>query len=216
MEIGFLKKGHDFIYRFILLFLVLIVIFSAGCTNNSTNNQSSPQSNYATPTYIPISTPTYIPTSIVTPTPETQRDRNIETIKNIVEEYHQTHTYNLPDMYACTQMSQDVWDMVETQGITAIIKVGNVNQNVNTIHEADHAWVLAEVSPNEWIAMETTAGYLVCSDPSICAINNPRYYTGWNFNTPKDLQDYMNNPSGCSAGYVLGNDNLCHPDLWCQ
>jgi hypothetical protein len=96
-------------------------------------------------------------------------------------------------MYACAQMSQDVWDMVETKGISAIINVGNVTQNINTIQEADHTWVLAEVSPGEYIALETTGGYLVCSDPSICAVNNPRYYIGWNFKTPKELQDYLNN-----------------------
>jgi len=31
-------------------------------------------------------------------------------------------------MYACAQMSQDVWDQVETAGITAVIKVGELSQ----------------------------------------------------------------------------------------
>jgi hypothetical protein len=186
---------------FSILFLFVIVIFTAGCTSNVTNNQYPAQSDNATPAY----TQAYG----VTTTPEWLRDQNIETAKTIVEEYHKTHTYSLPDMFVCAQMSQDVWDMVETRGINATIEVGSVDQNISSIQEADHAWVLAEVSPGEWIAVETTAGYLVCADPGICAVDNPRYYTGWSFNTPKALQDYLNNPP-CSAGYVLGSDNLCH------
>jgi hypothetical protein len=164
-------------------------------TSTDNNLLLAPQDSgdIATPTSALPYTSTVVPTEVLEVSPNSLSDRNIETIKNIVEAYHQTHTYNLSDMYACAQMSQDVWDMVETKGISAIINVGNVTQNINTIQEADHTWVLAEVSPGEYIALETTGGYLVCSDPSICAVNNPRYYIGWNFKTPKELQDYLNN-----------------------
>lgn len=224
MRIEFPKNEY---YRFILLVLVLIVIFTAGCTNNLTYNQNLPSSTTAIPTtppeiYVattpnpnyasPTSTPTDVPVYVLPiPAAGNMKDQNIQIIKKIVEEYHKTHTYNLPDMYACAQMSQDVWDMVETQNINAIIKVGRIDQDISKESDANHAWVLAETSPGEYIAMETTGGYLVCTDPSICAVNNPRYYFGWTYNTPKELQDYLKNPSGCSAGYVPGNDNLCHP-----
>jgi hypothetical protein len=193
-----------------------MVIFTSGCTNNGVNNQILPQSNSVNITSTPTGTPTYIPTMniptfVVTSTPESQRDQNIATIKNIIEVYHQTHTYNLPDMYACAQMSQDVWDQVETRNINAIIEIGSIDQNISSEQQSDHAWVLAEVSPGEYIAMETTGGYLACSDSRICPVNNPLYFKGWSFNTPKELQDYMNNPSGCSAGSLPGSDNLCHP-----
>jgi hypothetical protein len=212
MEIESPKKNNSLIYRFILSLIILIVIFTAGCTNNSTNNQQSPQSKFVISTETPTNNPTNNPTYVVTTASETLKERNIKTVKGIVEEYHKTHTYTLTGMYVCAQMAQDVWDMVETQKINAIIKVGNVTQNINKIQESTHAWVLAEVAPGEWIAMETTGGYLVCDDPSICVVNNPRYYTGWTFNTPKELQDYLNNPSGwgCPAGDVIGSDNLCH------
>jgi hypothetical protein len=194
------KKESDFIYRCSVLFLslILIVIFTAGCTSNPIASQYLPASNHTSPTSTPANHA------------ESLKEQNIQTIKTIIEEYHQTHTYTLNDMYACAQMSQDVWDMVETKGINATIEVGDVDQNITTIRQANHAWVRAEVSPGEWIAMETTGGYLVCNNSRICAVSNPRYYTGWTFATPKDLQAYLNNPSGCSAGYILGTDNLCH------
>jgi len=205
---------------FFIVFFILILIFTAGCTNastnhstnNVTNNQLSPPSNSDVKSPAPIYTPTYTPTYTVTVIPETLKDRNIKTIKNIVEVYHSTHTYTVPDMYACAQMSQDVWDQVETAGIPAVIIVGRVDQDISSIQQSNHAWVTAEVSPGSGIAMETTGGYLVCPDPTICAVNNPRYYTGWHFNTPLELQNYINNPLGygCPAGYKIGNDNLCH------
>ena len=213
MRINYLTKNNSFIYCFILSLIVLIVIFTSGCTTSSTkfvNTPQSPESKLVISTETPT-VPTTASTYVVMTYAETQRDKNIKTIKNIVEEYHRTHTYSLADMYVCAQMAQDVWNMVETQKINAIIKVGTVDQDINTIQEANHAWVLAEVSPGEWLAMETTAGYLVCVDSSICAVNNPRYYKGWNFNNPKELQDYIDKiKHPCSAGYVLGTDNLCH------
>jgi len=193
------RKDPDRIFPVVTAVLGLIIIFTAGCTTSSILKQYSPEPTTASPTPTP------------TNPAGTMKDQNIATIKNIIEQYHQTHTYNLTDMYACAQMAQDVWDMVETKGINASIEIGNISQDITRIQQSDHAWVLAEVSPGEWIAMETTGGYLVCNDTRICAVNNTRYYTGWTFNTPRELQTYMMNPSGCDAGYVLGTDDVCHP-----
>jgi hypothetical protein len=212
MGIELPKKNNSLIYCFILSFIVVIVIFLVGCTTNFVNTPQSPQSKFVISTEIPTFTPTFAPTYVVIPTTESQRDKNIKTVKNIVEEYHRTHSYSLSDMFVCAQMAQDVWNMVETQKINAIIEVGNVDKDAKTIQEANHVWVLAEISPGHWLAMETTAGYVVCDDPSICAVNNPRYYYGWNFNNPKELQDYVDKiKHPCSDGYILGTDNLCYP-----
>ena len=48
----------------------------------------------------------------------------METVKGIVEEYNKTHFYNGTEMFGCAQMSEDVWDMVGTQGINAKIVTG--------------------------------------------------------------------------------------------
>jgi len=144
--------------------------------------------------------------------PQSQNDKNIMIIKGIVETYYKSHTYSKTDMYACAQMSQDVWDMVKTKGITAVIYIGNVDNDISTITDSNHAWVMAEVSPDRWIAMETTGGFLVCADNEVCSVNNDRYYHGYKFSNPKELQAYMDileHP--CEDGYILGDDALCHP-----
>jgi hypothetical protein len=55
------------------------------------------------------------------------------TIKKIVENYYETHTYSLPDLYVCGDMSCDVWDILKTEGITAKIQVGNVDKDISDI-----------------------------------------------------------------------------------
>ncbi len=136
----------------------------------------------------------------------------IATLEKIVREYHQTHTYMGDSIYVCGDMASDVWNMVETQNINAMIVIGNVERDITKIEDADHAWVIAEVDPNSWIALETTGGYLVCDDPKICPVSNPRYFTGWKFANPKLLNDaieLLKHP--CPTGYVFGEDQKCHP-----
>ena len=143
---------------------------------------------------------------------ESPRDHTINTLKKIVEEYHKSHTYIGTDVYVCGDMARDVWNMVKTQEINAKIVVGNIDKDTTSISEATHVWVLAEVSPDEWVAMETTGGYLVCDDPDICLVSNSRYYRGFQFSDPKELDDSLEElRHPCPDGYVLGSDQLCHP-----
>lgn len=142
---------------------------------------------------------------------ESSKIQNIHTVKKIVEDYHATHTYSKPDMFVCGDMASDVWNMVITKGINAKIQVGNVDKDVSKIQDATHAWVLAEVSPNEWIALECTAGYLVCPFSDTCPVNNPLYYSGWSFASPKDFKDYLEKSRHpCPDGSILGDDDKCH------
>ncbi len=137
--------------------------------------------------------------------------RNIALVKEIIEKYHATHTYSLNDLYVCGDMSSDVWDMLKTQGINAKIEIGNVDQDISDIKDSNHAWVLAEVAPGSWVALETTGGYLVCSNENYCPVNNPRYYSGWSFDSPKEFKDALDKlKHPCGEGYVLGDDHLCH------
>lgn len=145
---------------------------------------------------------------------ERQKKHNIEVIKKIVEDYHKTHTYSLPDLFVCFDMAIDVWNMVKTKGINATLIVGNVKKDITDIKQANHVWVVAEVSPDTWIALETTGGFLVCPDLTVCSRYNPRYFIGSHFNNPRDLkraQDALKYPSTqCPPGYILGRDNQCH------
>jgi hypothetical protein len=110
---------------------------------------------------------------------------NIQIVKGIVEEYHQTHTYSQPDFFVCSDMAIDVWNMVKSKGINAQIEVGNIdNPNVN-FTEYNHAWVLAEVEPLTWLALETTGGYVVYNN------TNYLYYRGFSFSTPAQFKSYL-------------------------
>ncbi|MFA5054910.1 MAG: zinc ribbon domain-containing protein [Dehalococcoidia bacterium] len=111
-----------------------------------------------------------------------QTPENVQICENIAKDYYNTHQYIANDVFDCDNMAQDVWDMIVAQGINAQIAVGNVNKDISSIGDANHAWVLAEVEPNQWLAIECTGGYVV--------YDNALYYQGWFFDNPKDLRDF--------------------------
>ena len=108
-----------------------------------------------------------------------------DTAANIVRHYHETHIYSSYDFFVCSDMALDVWDMVKAQGINAVIQIGNVETAAKDITEANHAWVLAEVSLGSYLALETTGGYAVWSK------DNPLYYKGWSFDNPKEYKRFV-------------------------
>jgi hypothetical protein len=105
-----------------------------------------------------------------------------ETAAKIVKNYHETHVYSLTDLFICSDMSAEVWNMLKAQGINAIIVVGNKDAAITDILESNHAWVIADVGGK--LALETTAGI------TVTAAENPLYYRGWYFNSPTDLKSY--------------------------
>lgn len=110
---------------------------------------------------------------------------NVEIVEDTVRQYHETHTYSEYDFFVCSDMAIDVWNMIKTKGIDAQIAIGNVNKRIESIAEADHAWVLAETSPSEHLALETTGGYIVWKD------DNHLYYEGWFFDSPREFKRYQ-------------------------
>jgi hypothetical protein len=160
--------------------------------------------------YQPQTIPT-VPATPVTVSPESKKDQNLRAVKKIVEDYHKTHTYSKADMFVCADMAIDVWNIVETQGIHAIIKAGAVDKDITDIRDVNHAWVMAEVAPGEWVALETTGGYLACPVRTVCYSNNSRYYSGWDYESPKEFKEYLDRiKHPCTNGYILGNDQKCH------
>ena len=103
-----------------------------------------------------------------------------ETAAKIVRNYHETHVYSTYDLFVCSDMASEVWNMLKAQGISAIIAVGNKDTAIADIIQSNHAWVLAEVAPGEYLALETTGGYVVPRS------QNTLYYRGWSFNSPAD------------------------------
>lgn len=107
------------------------------------------------------------------------------TAENIVKRYCETHIYSKYDFFVCSDMALDVWNMLKAQGIDALIQIGNTETGAKDITEADHAWVLAETSPGHYLALETTAGYLVWRE------DNPLYYKGWSFDNPREYKRFV-------------------------
>jgi outer membrane murein-binding lipoprotein Lpp len=107
-----------------------------------------------------------------------------ETAEKIVSYYHETHVYSAYDLFVCSDMAAEVWNMLKAAGIDSVIAVGNVDTAVSDILQSNHAWVLAEVQPGKYLALETTGGY------SVTASQNILYYRGWSFDSPADLKGY--------------------------
>ena len=213
----------------ILSFLLLLSMASGCIVINNAPQVTPAPTPIPTPSEAPVTEQTQIPTTSVTSplkqvTPEqSQYEKNVEIVTEISQDYHSKHTYlgtltgQSSSIYVCVDMAKDVWNMIETRGIHAIINVGNVDKDISSISEANHAWVMAEVGPDNWLAVETTGGYVVHKS------ENPRYYTAIKFDTPADLNKFScgmaycfsgtcNNGecSRCNSGYVMGDDNLCH------
>lgn len=112
-------------------------------------------------------------------------ESNVDKCERIAKEYYETHTYIDNDVYDCDIMAGDVWNLLKTEGINSKIAVGNVDYDIDSINDANHAWIMAETSPNRWIAIECTGGHIVYHD------DNPLYYKSWTFNNPKNLREYI-------------------------
>jgi hypothetical protein len=57
--------------------------------------------------------------------------------------------------------------------------------NSSAIESFNHAWVLAEVYPGSWLAIECTAGYTVYMD------ENENYYQGLTFSNPRNYRSFL-------------------------
>ncbi|MFC2070240.1 hypothetical protein ACFLTB_03590 [Chloroflexota bacterium] len=107
-----------------------------------------------------------------------------ETAKNIIEQYHETHTYSRTDLFVCADMAMGVWNMLQAQGIDAVIQIGDIQKAVVNMQDSGHAWVLAEVAPGQNLALETTNGQVVTRS------ENPLYYAGWSFDNPAEYKRF--------------------------
>jgi hypothetical protein len=104
-----------------------------------------------------------------------------EIAEKIVANYRATHLYE-QDIYDCNNMASDVWNMLKAQGIDAVIVVGNIDIQITSILNSEHAWVLVEVAPDEYLALDPTIGYAISHAPGSL------YYQGWSFINPALLK----------------------------
>jgi len=107
-----------------------------------------------------------------------------ETAEKIVRNYHETHVYSTWDLFICSDMSSEIWNILKAAGINSVVAVGDIDTAVSDIVLSDHAWVLAEVAPGQYLALETTGGFVVPKT------KNPLYYRGWYFDSPANLKKH--------------------------
>jgi len=123
--------------------------------------------------------------------PMSREATNIAVLGEIVADYKSKNTYigkqtgAETDIYVCVDMAMAVWNQVKTRGIEALILIGNVTQDMHSIFDANHAWVLAEVRPGLYLALETTGGFVEYES------QHPEYYFGHAFANPKELKEFV-------------------------
>jgi hypothetical protein len=127
-----------------------------------------------------------------------------ETAERINEYYHETHVYEEYDLFVCSDMAAEVWNMLKAQGINALMAIGSPDSPpLADISQCGHAWVLAEIAPGEYLALETTGGV------SVSRQSNGGYYRGWTFQAPADIKLYHKLVQEYNVRVVLRND-LAH------
>lgn len=112
-------------------------------------------------------------------------------VEKIAMDFHKSHTYTLEGDFVCLDMAIAVWNQVMTNGIPAKIMVGNVQEDITWSYKAlvlrcNHAWVLARISPNEEVAIETTEGSVFKKDMR----NASLYFKGIEFDSPVQVKEF--------------------------
>ncbi len=132
-------------------------------------------------------------------------NRNLNLVEEINKNYYNAHTFSSTDFFVCADMVVDVWNLIKTNGINAKICAGNVEKDssinsildiqseINYLNQVNHAWVMAEISPFEFIAVETTLGILVFKEESEEeVIKNELYYKeDLCFNSPSEFKRFI-------------------------
>lgn len=133
------------------------------------------------------SAPVKTPVSKAPPIPE-----KLQTVMRIASEFHKNHTYTMEGEFVCVDMAISVWNQLMTNGIEAKIMGGNVKEDITDwdyrqlVTKSDHAWVVAQISPTEKVAIETTAGTVIKPDMK----NAAPYFRGIVFDNPAQIKKF--------------------------
>jgi len=168
-----MKSKHVFLISINVLLIIIIILAILGfdiLEFNETGFRDS-ENIQSTPTPTPILT---------------ESQKKIIIIEEILDKYSQDHIYIGDDVFDCDNMAQDVWNILKAKGINSKLVLGNVDHFAAlTLDDCDHVWLLAEFSPDEWIAIETTGGYVVYQE------DNEKYYKGFTFANPKNYREFI-------------------------
>lgn len=109
---------------------------------------------------------------------------NMTILDNILKNYSGIQLAG-ENFLSSSQSTVDVFNELKAKGINAQIMVGNIEKNAVNFTELNHTWVLAEVAPSRFLALETAGGRIVYES------ENPLYYTGFSFNNSLDFENYV-------------------------
>jgi hypothetical protein len=152
------------------------------------------------PSPAPVSTPSdtpapqeTIPASQETQAPQvSQKPDKMQIVERIAAMYHATHSYTMEGGFVCLDMAIDVWNQLKTNGVEAKIMGGNIRENITAWNyrqlamEGNHAWVVATISPNEKVAIETTMGKVIKQGTTDVA----PYFKGIAFDDPAQVKRF--------------------------
>ena len=163
----------------VVIILIIISVLFLGCVeSNETEFSNRDEFNDYTSNQI------YESENIQSTLSESQK--KIIIIEEILDEYSQNHIYVSDDVFDCDNMAQDVWNIFKAKGINSKLVLGNVDHfGPLTLDDVNHVWLIAEISPEEWLAIETTGGFVVYLE------DNDRYYQGYFFSNPKNYRDFL-------------------------
>lgn len=176
------KSGsRTLVYVFLAVLIALVSVYYFNVTS-----KSKPVS---------VQHPGQAPASLAgkTASPAAQAgSEKLQLIKRIAEDYHKSHTYTLEAEFVCVDMAIGVWNELVTNGIDAKIMGGNVQEDISSwdyrqlITKSNHAWVVAQISPTEKAAVETTAGKVFTSDMKLAFA----YFRGIVFDNPAQVKKF--------------------------
>lgn len=161
-------------------------------------NMISPPPN---PSPAPVSTPseTPAPQEIIPALQETpaapqapKKPDKMQIVERIAAIYHTSHSYTMEEGFVCLDMAIDVWNQLKTNGIEAKIMGGTIHENITAWNyrqlamEGNHAWVIATVSPNEKVAIETTSGKIIKQGTT----DATPYFKGIAFDDPAQVKRF--------------------------
>lgn len=100
--------------------------------------------------------------------------------------YFQTHTY-VPGKTDYIGMVIDIWNILQTEGITSIIVLGNHAILYESFLEYDHAWLLIYTSQGDSYAFEYTTGQIYTWEQAQDDSQLLQYWEGYMYAKPSDL-----------------------------
>lgn len=169
--------------------------------NLTTLKTTEPGSNPA-PASAPVSAPSVTSVSQKTPPPIIQelkaapeapkKPDNMQIVEQIAAKYNASHSYTAEGGFVCLDMAIDVWNQLKTNGIDAKIVGGILTESITAWNfrqlamEGNHAWVIATISPNEQVAIETTAGQVIKKGTREAA----PYFKGIVFDNPAEIKRF--------------------------